>query len=403
VVLFILIEYYLVVIIMKKFVFLFIIVFLIICFCSNTSSIGYVDYYYVYGNHLNIGGHINGLNNPSLVFKSETREIVIPIIYDNGDFFVSSVINDGILLDSIPRDNFFVFLKDGNDYYSLVNNTKYSDISYYTISRGFNNIINIGFDDNMFVSSSVGSVYDGYYDIIIDPGHGGNDPGACFGDYCESSITLDLAYKLKDALELLGLKVGMTRYDDVNTSFYGDNSRTSLAYSSHAKFFISIHLNSTEGVMDHGGVEVYAPNNSDLGFASLLANSIVSSSGSSYSINSSYRVMDGVYVRTFGDDDISVSNSTCYNNGFLPYPVDLNTNYYFMIRETGGIMTGAFIDGRSGVKNMFYDSNIGVEAYLLELGYINYSGDLDNILNNSEKYIQGIVNAFSEKLDLKKD
>ena len=66
-------------------------------------------------------------------------------------------------------------------------------------------------------------------------------------------------------------------------------------------------------------------------------------------------------------------------------------------------MTGAFIDGRSGVKNMFYDSNIGVEAYLLELGYINYSGDLDNILNNSEKYIQGIVNAFSEKLGIEKD
>jgi len=402
VVLFILIEYYLVVIIMKKFVFLFIIVFLIICFCSNSSSIGYVDYYYVYGNHLNIGGHINGLSNPSLVLKSENDEIFVPIVYDDGGFFISSVINDGILLDSIPRDNYFVFLKDGDNYYSLINNTKYNDISYYTISRGFNNIINIGFNDKMFLSSSVGIV-DDYYDVVIDPGHGGDDSGACFGDYCESSITLDLAYKLKSSLEQLGLKVGMTRYDDVNTSFYGDNSRTSLAYSSHAKFFISIHLNSTEGVMNYGGVEVYAPNNSDLGFASLLANNIVSYSGSNYSINSSYRVMDGVYVRTFSDDDINSSNSNCYNNGFFPYPVDLNTNYYFMIRETGGMMTGSFIDGRSGVKNMFYDSNIGVEAYLLELGYINYSGDLDNILNNGEGYVQGIVSAFSEKLGIEKD
>ena len=401
-VLFILIEYYLVVIIMKKFVFLFIIVFLIICFCSNSSSIGYVDYYYVYGNHLNIGGHINGLSNPSLVLKSENDEIFVPIVYDDGGFFISSVINDGILLDSIPRDNYFVFLKDGDNYYSLINNTKYNDISYYTISRGFNNIINIGFNDKMFLSSSVGIV-DDYYDVVIDPGHGGDDSGACFGDYCESSITLDLAYKLKSSLEQLGLKVGMTRYDDVNTSFYGDNSRTSLAYSSHAKFFISIHLNSTEGVMNYGGVEVYAPNNSDLGFASLLANNIVSYSGSNYSINSSYRVMDGVYVRTFSDDDINSSNSNCYNNGFFPYPVDLNTNYYFMIRETGGMMTGSFIDGRSGVKNMFYDSNIGVEAYLLELGYINYSGDLDNILNNGEGYVQGIVSAFSEKLGIEKD
>lgn len=386
---------------MKKVIFLFIIILVIyISFGSNDTNFGYIDYYYVYGNHLNIGGHINRVINPNLVLKSDSYEIAIPIVYSDGEFFVSSYINDGILLDSIPRDNYLIYLKDGDNYYSLVNNTKYNDVSYYTVSRGFNNLVSIGFDDDMFLSSRLSDVLDDYYDIIIDPGHGGDDSGACFLDYCESSITLDLAYKLKNSLELLGLRVGMTRYDDVNTSFYGDNSRTSLAYSSHAKFYISIHLNSTDGVMNYGGVEVYAPNNSDLSFASSLANNIVSYSGSNYSINSSYRVMDGVYVRTFSDDDINSSNSSCYNSGFLPYPVDLDTNYYFMIRETGGFMTGAFMDGRSGVKNMFYDSNIGVESYLLELGYINYSDDLDNLINNGDKYMEGIVNAFREKLSI---
>lgn len=40
-----------------------------------------------------------------------------------------------------------------------------------------------------------------------------------------------------------------------------------------------------------------------------------------------------------------------------------------MLRETGGIATKAYVDGRNPNygKNMFYNSNIGVEAYLLEL------------------------------------
>ena len=40
-----------------------------------------------------------------------------------------------------------------------------------------------------------------------------------------------------------------------------------------------------------------------------------------------------------------------------------------MLRETGGIVTGAYVDGRNKEfgKNKYYNSNIGVEAYLLEL------------------------------------
>ena len=71
-----------------------------------------------------------------------------------------------------------------------------------------------------------------------------------------------------------------------------------------------------------------------------------------------------------------------------------------MIRETGGIVTGAYVDGRDKDygKNLYYDSNVGAESYLLELGYINYWGDLNNLLDNSNLYIDGIVNAFKEEL-----
>ena len=68
-----------------------------------------------------------------------------------------------------------------------------------------------------------------------------------------------------------------------------------------------------------------------------------------------------------------------------------------MIRETGGIMTGAYVDDRNAPKhlgNPYCYSNVGSEAYLLELGYLTNSGDLTNINNNLDKYTDAIVNSF---------
>ena len=44
-----------------------------------------------------------------------------------------------------------------------------------------------------------------------------------------------------------------------------------------------------------------------------------------------------------------------------------DTPYLYMLRETGGIATGAYVDGRnkSFGTNKYYNSNIGVEALLL--------------------------------------
>ena len=371
----------------------------------------YVDKYYVYGNHLNIEGNFSfsGFDSASLVLKSLNNEINIPISIIDNRFFISEFINDGLYLDSIPIDNYFIFFKtvSGEDvkYYNLYNKTNYKDTQYYTVTRNKkNNLIDIYFSSfnnisYMFLSIGYSSVGDDYYDIIIDPGHGGSDSGAVFSDYSEANINLDISLKLKDALENLGLKVGITRTSNVNAYTYGYGSRTYMSYSSHAKYFISIHLNSTDYDMKYGGVEIYSPNKANLNFASLLSNKIVECADTSYSKNSSFMIKDGVYVRTFTPDDIEISINEANRNGYVPYPVDINTDYYFMIRETGGIVTNSYIDGRDNYsKNEFFNSNIGAEGYLLELGYINYSGDLNNLLNNSEGYINGIVEAFKIEL-----
>ncbi len=415
------------VIVLKKFV-VFIILVLIAYFFifGNKSdfykllndvedSYVYIDNYYIYGSHLNIEGEASFFddNTVKLVLKNLDNEIEFDVNVDNDVFNISSYINDGIFLDSIPIGTYLVFFKvsDGDSfkYYSVYNNTKYNDIDYFTVTRnGKNNLVNILFseinDKNyMKIDVSETSVSDNYYDIVIDPGHGGEDPGASFSHYTEADLNLDCALKLKDAFENIGLKAVLTRSDDVYVNAYGKGSRTSLPHEVGAKYFISLHLNSTDDNMSYGGVEVYAPNNSDLSFASSLAKNIVLSAKTNYSHNESFNVDKGVYVRTFTNSDINESINEAKEKGYKPYPITTDTNYYFMIRETGGIVTNAYVDGRNNdySKNDYYDSNVGIESYLLELGYINYWGDLNNLVDNMDGYVDGIVNSFKDKLVLK--
>ena len=67
-----------------------------------------------------------------------------------------------------------------------------------------------------------------------------------------------------------------------------------------------------------------------------------------------------------------------------------------MIRETGGIMTGAYVDNRNEEQtgNDYYNSNIGAEAYLLELSYISNQEDLNIIKQEQDKYVEAISNSI---------
>ncbi|WP_312019192.1 N-acetylmuramoyl-L-alanine amidase family protein, partial [Bacillus paralicheniformis] len=50
--------------------------------------------------------------------------------------------------------------------------------------------------------------------IILDPGHGGKDPGTVKGSVSEKSITLKVSTQVKQLLENAGAKVYMTRTGD---------------------------------------------------------------------------------------------------------------------------------------------------------------------------------------------
>jgi N-acetylmuramoyl-L-alanine amidase len=82
--------------------------------------------------------------------------------------------------------------------------------------------------------------------VVVDPGHGGDDPGAVVGDTLEKHIVLDIGQILKEILEQQGAKVVLTRETDVNLG--GPireelGQRVALVEKHKAQVYISIHAN----------------------------------------------------------------------------------------------------------------------------------------------------------------
>ncbi len=114
--------------------------------------------------------------------------------------------------------------------------------------------------------------------IVLDPGHGGSDPGAVAptSRLEEKAGTLDIALKLKALLEKAGAKVLMTRSTDEYVTLSG---RTDLANKAQADLFLSIHHNS-HTKLDANGIEVlYSSGEERQRLASALQQELVSSLG----------------------------------------------------------------------------------------------------------------------------
>lgn len=90
--------------------------------------------------------------------------------------------------------------------------------------------------------------------IVLDPGHGGKDPGATANGLREKDIVLKLAKQLKPILEReIGCKVLLTRDTD---TFISLEERTAIANTKNADLFISLHINAHPSPKVRG-VETY--------------------------------------------------------------------------------------------------------------------------------------------------
>lgn len=84
---------------------------------------------------------------------------------------------------------------------------------------------------------------DGSFVLVLDPGHGGIDPGANRGGVQEAPIMLDLAHEIAAALSDSGISVVLTREAD---KFVPLNRRLTIARAAGADLFISLHADALE-------------------------------------------------------------------------------------------------------------------------------------------------------------
>ena len=90
--------------------------------------------------------------------------------------------------------------------------------------------------------------------IVLDPGHGGHDPGVSGNGISESELVLDVTLRLKRLLEKTpGMEVVMTRETDV---FIPLEQRTAIANRESADLFLSVHANASRNTKA-SGVETY--------------------------------------------------------------------------------------------------------------------------------------------------
>jgi N-acetylmuramoyl-L-alanine amidase len=79
--------------------------------------------------------------------------------------------------------------------------------------------------------------------VVLDPAHGGTDPGARgTGGIRESEIVLDFATQVRRALELQGFQVVQTRQGNENPSF---DDRSATANAQRGAVFVTLHISST--------------------------------------------------------------------------------------------------------------------------------------------------------------
>ena len=89
--------------------------------------------------------------------------------------------------------------------------------------------------------------------IMIDPGHGGDEPGAEYNEVFEMNINLSISKKVATRLESQGYNVVMTRDSDKTVGIY---DRPSMANEADADIFVSIHQNAFSNT-SVSGIETY--------------------------------------------------------------------------------------------------------------------------------------------------
>ncbi len=215
--------------------------------------------------------------------------------------------------------------------------------------------------------------------IIIDPGHGGKDPGAIgvSGNVFEKNITLKIAKKVKYYLhqKLKNVKVVLTRDKD---EFVSLQSRTKLANDLKADVFVSIHCNANRNHKARG-TEVYylsTAKTNEARAVEALENSVVEK-------------YEGGLQAVKKYDDLAFILADMSQNEHLEESYRLSD----ILEEEITKETGFY---KRGVKqaNFYVMRGAFMPAVLIETGFL--TNEEEEKLLNSEKYQDKIAKAIAD-------
>jgi N-acetylmuramoyl-L-alanine amidase len=216
--------------------------------------------------------------------------------------------------------------------------------------------------------------------IMIDPGHGGIDPGAAgSGNVIEKELVLSFAQRLKKKLEEGGrYKVLMTRDQDVFVSL-GDRVRAARA--AQADLFISVHADSISGGQEVRGLTIYTGSEraSDADSARLADR------------ENKADAVAGVESGEMPDDvsDILMELTLRETRGF---------SHNFASRLVGEFDSVARLNKNPHRQARFQVLRAhDVPSVLVELGYLSSQKDLDLLM--SEEWRAKMVSAMSVAVD----
>ena len=184
--------------------------------------------------------------------------------------------------------------------------------------------------------------------IVIDPGHGGEDPGAVGNGIIEKDLNLMISKYIYDRLNELGLPVTLTRNDDTTLSPSERVNRILNAYgNSEDVLVLSNHINAGGG---DGAEVIYALRNDDTLSKIILNN-----------------------LEKAGQNPRKVFQRRL--------PSNTAKDYYFIHRNTGR-----------------------TEPVIIEYGFLDSSGDdVTQLKNDSLKYAEAVVKSLTEYLGIPYD
>ena len=228
--------------------------------------------------------------------------------------------------------------------------------------------------------------------VVIDPGHGGNDPGCISKDRKtkEKDLTLDISKRLagKIRAEYPEIKVLQTRNTDV---FIPLVQRAQIANSAHANLFISIHINATTGTAANGySVHV-------LGQSSKKGRDLYSNNFNECARENSVILLEDDYSTNYqGFDPNDPESSILFS---LMQNAYLEQSLMFADDVNRALKPGPFRTSRGVHQDPFLVLwKTAMPSVLIECGFISNLNDLSALRSASklDEIADGIFKAFKQ-------